>query len=59
MMTGTMNLKKTIIMKTTAGMTDTHKIVTRIDEKTVEIETIVTGTGPILHIKKENMTPTS
>ena len=35
MMTGTMNLRKTVIMKTTTGMTGTHNIIARIDEKIV------------------------
>ena len=45
-------------MKTTAGMTGTHNIIARTDEKIVETETIETGTGPILPTKKENVTPT-
>ena len=58
MMTGMMNLRRTVIMKTTAGMTDTHNIVTRIDRKIAETETVMTGTGPVLHTKKENVTST-
>ena len=58
MITGMMNPRRTIIMKTTAGMTGTHNIITRIDKKIVETETVETGTGPVLPVKKENVTPT-
>ena len=43
-------------MKTKVGVTG--NIITRADEKIVETETVKTGTGPILPMKKENMTPT-
>ena len=44
-------------MSITGDMTGTHNI-TKTDEKIVEAETVETGTGPILPMKKENVTPT-
>ena len=58
MMTGMKSLKKTAIMRATAGMTDTHGVIAKTDGKTAETGIIMIGIGPFLHMKKENTTPT-
>ena len=57
-MIGMMSQKTTIIMKTITGMTDTLRIITRIDVMRVEIGAAMIGTDHVLHMKKGNVTAT-